>query len=103
MSDKKPAPTNRRSAAAARGGRSHRWSATPSATQRRIAEEIRNATEEAGLTRADLRRTLDIADWRTIQDRWNGDQPYSLEDLDTLGQLLGVTFEIPDPQGRNAS
>jgi hypothetical protein len=100
MSDKKPAP-NRRSAAAARGGRSHRWSATPSATQLRIAEDIRDATEAAGLTRADLRRVLDIADWRTIQDRWTGAQPYSLEDLDTLGRLLGVTFEIPDPEGRN--
>lgn len=67
----------------------------PSATQLRLATEVREAASTAGLTKADLRRELGLVDWRTIQDRWNGDQPYSLEDLDTLGRLLGVHFQIP--------
>lgn len=80
----------------ARGGRSHKWPAVPSETQKRIAAQVREAAEAAGLTRSDLRRELDIADWRTIQARWDGDQPYTLEDLDHLGDLLGTTFHIPD-------
>lgn len=62
----------------------------------RVAEQVRDAATAAGVTRADLRRELDITDWRTIQARWLGEQPYTIDELDALGRLLGTTFTIPE-------
>lgn len=67
-------------------------------TKKRIASQVRQAATDQGVTRADLRRALDITDWRTIQARWDGETAYTTDELGILAEMLRITFHIPDSE-----
>jgi hypothetical protein len=62
-------------------------------TRQRVARRVRITAREKGVSKTALRDALGFVDWRPINTRWHGDREYSVLQLMTVADRLGVSTE----------